>query len=36
MKAFENDETVREVAREQTELPDEELDQMLDAGKMTQ
>jgi fumarate hydratase, class II len=34
-EAFENDRTIREVAREQTDLSDEELDEVLDACKMT-
>jgi fumarate hydratase, class II len=34
-EAFENDKTIREVAREQTDLSDEELDEVLDAREMT-
>jgi fumarate hydratase, class II len=34
-EAFKNDKTIREVAREQTDLSDEELDEVLDARKMT-
>jgi fumarate hydratase class II len=34
-EAFENDRTIREVASEQTDLSDEELDDILDAHKMT-
>jgi fumarate hydratase class II len=34
-EAFKNDKTIREVAREQTDLSDEELDEILDARKMT-
>jgi fumarate hydratase class II len=34
-EAFKNDRTIREVAREQTDLSDEELDEILDARKMT-
>jgi aspartate ammonia-lyase len=36
VKAFENDETIREVAHEQADLSDEELDRVLDARKMAQ
>jgi fumarate hydratase class II len=34
-EAFKTDQTIREVAREQTDLSDEELDEALDAKKMT-
>jgi fumarate hydratase, class II len=34
-EAFQNDKTIREVASEQTDLSDEELDEILDAKKMT-
>ena len=34
-EAFKNDQTIREVAREQTDLSEEELDETLDAKKMT-
>ncbi len=34
-EAFQNDRTIREVASEQTDLSDEELDEVLDARKMT-
>ena len=34
-EAYENDSTIREVAREQTDLSDEDLDKVLDAHKMT-
>ncbi len=34
-EAFKNDKTIREVAREQTDLSEEELDEALDAKKMT-
>jgi fumarate hydratase, class II len=34
-EAFENDKTIREVAREQTDLSDEKLDEVLDAREMT-
>ncbi len=34
-EAFQNDQTIREVARGQTDLSDEELDEALDAHKMT-
>ena len=34
-EAYENDSTIREVAREQTDLSEEELDEVLDAHKMT-
>jgi len=34
-EAFENDRTIREVASEQTDLSDEELDNVLDAHEMT-
>ena len=34
-EAFQNDQTIREVARGQTDLSDEELDEVLDAHKMT-
>jgi fumarate hydratase class II len=34
-EAFKNDQTIREVAREQTDLSEEELDEALDAKKMT-
>jgi fumarate hydratase class II len=34
-EAYENDRTIREVAREQTDLSEEELDEVLDAHKMT-
>src|SRR5918998_2009296 len=34
-EAFQNDRTIREVASEQTDLSDEELDDVLDAQKMT-
>jgi fumarate hydratase class II len=34
-EAYKNDKTIREVAREKTDLSDEELDEVLDAHKMT-
>ena len=34
-EAYEDDRTIREVAREQTDLSEEELDEILDAHKMT-
>jgi fumarate hydratase class II len=34
-EAYENDSTIREVARERTDLSEEELDEVLDAHKMT-
>ena len=34
-EAFKTDQTIREVAREQTDLSEEELDEVLDAKKMT-
>ena len=34
-EAYQNDRTIREVAQEQTNLSDEELDEVLDAHKMT-
>ena len=34
-EAFKTGQTIREVAREQTELSEEELDEALDAKKMT-
>ena len=34
-EAFKTDQTIREVAREQTDLSEEELDEALDAKKMT-
>jgi fumarate hydratase class II len=34
-EAFKTDQTIREVAREQTDLSEEELDEALDARKMT-
>ena len=34
-EAFKTDKTIREIAREQTDLSDEELDEVLDAKKMT-
>lgn len=34
-EAFQNDKTIREVASEQTDLSDEELDDVLDAREMT-
>jgi fumarate hydratase class II len=34
-EAFKTDQTIREVAREQTDLSEEELDETLDAKKMT-
>ncbi len=34
-EAFKNDQTIREVAREQTDLSEQELDETLDAKKMT-
>jgi fumarate hydratase class II len=34
-EAYENDSTIREVAREKTDLSEEELDEVLDAHKMT-
>jgi fumarate hydratase class II len=34
-EAYKNDKTIREVAREKTDLSDEELDEILNALKMT-
>ena len=34
-QAYKNDQTIREIAREQTDLSEEELDEVLDAKKMT-
>ena len=34
-EAYQNDKTIREVAREQTDLSEEELDEVLDAHEMT-
>jgi len=34
-EAFETDRTIREVAREQTDLSEEEFDEALDTKKMT-
>ena len=34
-KDFENDEAIREVAHEQIDLPDEELDEILHAREIT-
>jgi fumarate hydratase class II len=35
-QAYKEDRTIREVAREQTDLSEEELDELLDARKMTE
>ncbi len=36
MEAYKEGKTIREVAREETDLSEEELDRLLDARKMTQ
>jgi fumarate hydratase class II len=35
-QAYKTDKTIREVAREQTDLSEEELDKLLDPRKMTE